>query len=781
MSFLSPSSFVNSVDGRSGNVKTTVSLSTSEILNADTGEDGIVYVDDSDDGKRYFWNGTASRMEPIVTLTNFTDVGGTSISGTISDAKDRSTHFGQDTVRVITITANYTLVTADLTNFTLILANSATPITIFWPAQSTTASKIGTEVKVMQYGTGAVTIAGASGVNVKSAGSPTSKGQNSFLILYKILNNEIAVHTDIIASGGPVLVTLPTIAGTGITGWTMTLTPGTYSPDGTHTRQWRRINISTGAVTNIGAGGLTYVLVAGDEGNYVDCVETVTDSNNLSVQVASNRITPVAAASKPVNTSRPGVLNGSSSTVGGTLTIHAGAWTNSPTGYKFQRRLNGVNSGSVTNQAGASLAYVIQSGDAGGDITYSVVAYNGSGDADVAATSPGWAIAGAIPVFTVNPQITYSATTAGSVMTCGNGTTNVSTSITKNWGFLDASGPYEGYLIPPQTGGTYTTLTDDIGSQIWCEVTASNAYGSVTVRALGPTITPAVAPPPPPPPPVGNSSGVRSGVVLTNRSTQLTATSGQTISGIRFNGSIANQLLIPQGVTGVLVEDCEFTNSPDVSLYTQGTNVTVRFCYFHDCERGILNEYGSGLMVSYCDFFDIVGSNPFSSAAIENNYSNGITTITNNTIRGQYNGDAVSNYSSSRVTMTNNTWNVTILDPSGAAFTIGDSTNSPPAPIIPGRDFYVAFNAITQSGGVPAGVFGSSGNTIIEYNCFSNGIQLRDYPPPEEGGPAPFIGVTVRHNLINIGNSYVPQVALGNVAEWETNVDGTNCALTPTP
>jgi hypothetical protein len=686
-------------------------------------------------------------------------------------------------VRVVTVTANYTILAADLNNQTLLLANSTTPITIFWPAQTTTPSKVGTEIKVMQYGPGAVTIAGASGVNIKSVGNPTSKGQYSFLYLYKILINEIAVHTDLVASGGPNLVTPPTIAGTGITGGTMTLTPGTYSPDGTHTRQWRRINITTGAVTNIGAGALTYVLVAGDEGNYVDCVETVTDTNSLSVQVASNRITPVAAASKPVNTSPPGIINGSASSVGGTLNVIAGGWSNSPTGYKFQRRLNGVNSGSVTNQAGAILAYVIQAGDEGGNISYSVVAYNGSGDAVAAAVSTNWTITGTavIPVFTTNPQITYPAATAGSVMTCGDGTTNVPTSITKKWGFLDATGPFEGYLVPPQTGNTYTTLTDDIGSQIWCEVTALNAYGSVTVRALGPTITDAIAPPPPPPPPVGTTPGVRAGVTLTNRSTQLVATNGQTISGIKFNGAIANQLLIPQGVTGVLVEDCEFTAGTGAAIYTQGTNVTIRFCYFHACDHGILNEFGAGLTVQYCDFLDLVGTNPFTSAAIENDYSNGVSTFDHNTFRGQYNGDVISNFSSSRITLTNNTWNCTVLDASGAAFTIGDSTNSPPAPIIPGRDFYVAFNSITQSGGVPPGVFGSSGNTIVEYNCFKGGIQLRDYPPADEGGPAPFIGVTVRHNLIDIGNSYVPQVALGNVAEWSTNIDGTNCALTPTP
>jgi hypothetical protein len=204
-------------------------------------------------------------------------------------AIERVNHIGMDSVRVITVSANYTLLAADLLNPTLVLVNSASPITIFWPANATTSSKVGTEVKVMQYGTGSVTISGAAGVNIRSAGLPTSKGLNSFLYCYKTLVNEVAVHTDLIASGGPSLVTNPTIAGTGITGATMTLTPGTYSPDGTHTRQWRRVNVSTGAITNIGAGALTYVLVAGDEGFGVDCVETVYRTESLLPQPQQNR------------------------------------------------------------------------------------------------------------------------------------------------------------------------------------------------------------------------------------------------------------------------------------------------------------------------------------------------------------------------------------------------------------------------------------------------------------------------------------------------------------
>jgi hypothetical protein len=704
----------------------------------------------------------------------------TIVNDTYNRAIDRINHIGMDAVRVITVSANYTLLAADLLNPTLVLVNSASPITIFWPANATTNSKAGTEVKVMQYGAGSVTISGAPGVNIRSAGLPTSKGLNSFLYCYKTLVNEIAVHTDLISSGGPSLVTNPTIAGTGITGATMTLTPGTYSPDGTHTRQWRRVNVTTGAITNIGAGALTYVLVIGDEGSGIDCVETVTDTAGLSTQGISNRVVATPAAAKPVNTVAPFFVAGSSSVTGGTLTVNAGTWTNSPTGYKFQRKLNGTNSGGVTNQAGATLAYTLLSTDEGGNISYNVIAYNGSGDTVVSANSPNWSVSGVAPYFTVNPQITYSTTTDGSVLTCGSGTTNVSATITRVWGFLDATGPWTGNINPLQTGTTYTTTTDDIGSQIWCDVTASNAYGSVTSRALGPTITASVpAPPPPPtPPPAGNVAGVRPGVVLTNRSSQWVAQSGDVIRNLKFNGAIASQVLINQNVTGVLIEDCEFTGGTNAAVLNQGTNTTIRFCYFHDANRGIVTDTGRTTSITYCDFYNLIGSS-MSSAAIETDNTAGPTVISYNTFRGTYNGDAVSNYSTSRVTMSYNTWDVTITEPSGAAFTIGDSTNNPPNPIIPGRDYYVAHNTIHQTGGVPAGVFGSDGNTILEYNCFAGGIQLRDYPPVAEGGPAPFLGVTVRYNVIDVSVSYIPQVGMGNVAQWDTNIDSTNCALVP--
>lgn len=679
---------------------------------------------------------------------------------------DRSLQTGQDTVRFVNISANYTLTNADLRDPTLVLANSASPITVFLPANSSVSARAGIPVDIVQMGTGAVTLQGASGVTVHSAGSPTTRTRYAEIRATKLGTNTWLASLQVLASGGPVLISPPTLAGTGISGDTLTLTAGTYNPDGTHTRQWRRVNLSTGAITNIGAGATTYAAVAGDVGSGVDCVETVTDSAGATTQGVSNRITIVAAASKPVNTAAPFIVAGSSNVEGGTVTVNAGSWSNSPTGYKYQRKLDGVNSGTVTDQAGATLAYTIQSGEAGKVLSWSITAYNGSGDADAAASSPNWSVSGAAPQFTVNPEITYSATTAGSVMTCSAGTVNTAATITYTWGFLDPTGPWTGNLQPLQTNSTYTTITDDIGSQLWCDVTATNAAGFVTVRAIGPTITAAVTPPPPPPPPPPSSSaGPR--ISTFTPSAPITATSGQVISGLSFTGS-GVMITIPQNVTGVLIEDCDISTSGNSCILNQGTDTTIRFCNIHDSPRGILTNTGTGTTIEYCTFDNFSTGTQFEGHAIETDYSIGPTVIRFNEFTGSnYASDVVSHFQTSRVTFTDNVFDVQIDEPSGAAFTIGDGLD----PNNPGQDNYIARNVVTQSGGVPAGVFGSNGNTILEYNCFKAGIQAYNYNNNN------FIGVTVRKNVINIGASFVPNTAV--IAGWATNVDGTNCALMP--
>lgn len=375
------------------------------------------------------------------------------------------------------------------------------------------------------------------------------------------------------------------------------------------------------------------------------------------------------------------------------------------------------------------------------------------------------------PTFTINPVITYSSTLSGSTLTCSDGTTDVTSTKTKVWGFTDnisPGGPFSGNII--QAGATVTTNTyvtepADVDSQIWCDVTASNAYGSVTVRAIGPIITAAAPAPAPPPAPNTTTAGPRIGSFTS--SSPITAESGQTYSGLSFSGS-GVKITVPAGVQGVTIEDCTFTGSGNSCITVQGSDVTIRYCHFHDANRGVLLNSAVNVTIQY-NTFDSFNGIGIESHAIDNQFTVGPTLIDGNEFTGTYDdSDVVSNFQSSRVTLTNNTFDVTVTEPSSAAFTIGDALDQVNA----GRDNYIAFNTVDQNGGgVPCGIFGSQGNTIMEYNCLKAGIQAYNY----NGNP--FVGVTIRKNVINMGVSFVPNTSVIN--GWSTNVNGTDCSLMP--
>lgn len=82
----------------------------------------------------------------------------------------------------------------------------------------------------------------------------------------------------------------PAITGTAQEGQTLTTTNGTWAGNAaTYTRQWKR------GATNVGAGGLTYVVQAGDVGATIKCVVTATNSTG-SVSADSNTTATVIAA-----------------------------------------------------------------------------------------------------------------------------------------------------------------------------------------------------------------------------------------------------------------------------------------------------------------------------------------------------------------------------------------------------------------------------------------------------------------------------------------------------
>jgi hypothetical protein len=377
--------------------------------------------------------------------------------------------------------------------------------------------------------------------------------------------------------------------------------------------------------------------------------------------------------------------------------------------------------------------------------------------------------------FTTAPVITASATPIipGVVLTCTDGTTNVTTTKVKNWWFLDTVNGFTGPIIAagaPVTGNTYTLTDQDIDNTVFVKLDATPAFGAVlSVEVPGFTVTrPATTPPPSPPPSPGTTRGLTVSEASLVASGPITvSTSNQTIQGFAFTGG-ANLVTVSPGVTGTTIQNCSFQSNTHSGVFVQGGNTVIRNCLFKDMYRGIIINSGTNTTIQYNRFEGTSVNATIESHSIENDFNTGPTLIDSNDFRGENKSDTVSNFNTSRVTMTNNSWQVLINEPSSAAFTMGDSLN-----FQPGRDNYIAGNTIIQTGGgVPPGVFGSEGNTVMEYNCFTNGIQCYNY----EGNP--LLGVTIRFNVIAPGY-FVPDTSV--IAGWNTNIIGTDCNQVPTP
>ena len=202
--------------------------------------------------------------------------------------------------------------------------------------------------------------------------------------------------------------------------------------------------------------------------------------------VVTDVLEPVA----PANTVLP-VISGSPY-VGQTLACDTGTWTGVPTPtYTYQWKYFG--GGNIAGATGSS--YVIQPGDSGTQLTCTVTATNGSGNAS-AVSLPSAGITSGSPSNTVGPSIS-GALNVGSVLTLDPGiwvgpptivlayqwnTYNTSTSVTTP--------------IPGATTLNYVTQPSDVGLKINCKVTATNSYGSAQNFAslVGP-ITGAASPP----------------------------------------------------------------------------------------------------------------------------------------------------------------------------------------------------------------------------------------------------------------------------------------------
>jgi hypothetical protein len=247
----------------------------------------------------------------------------------------------------------------------------------------------------------------------------------------------------------------------------------------------------------------------------------------------------------------------------------------------------------------------------------------------------------------------------------------------------------------------------------------------------------------------------------------ITATSGQVISGLAISNPNGDCVRI-QGASNVTIRDSKIGPCGRAAVVISGgaTGTVMEYNSVTDAGIGAHVVGASNVTIRKNVFNSLrrIGEK-YAHATEITNVNGGV--VDGNEYLGSFPNDVLSGYESSNIQYLNNVFDISQLDePTGAAFTMGDSTTGKP-----GSNNYVAGNVVRrQIGGVPAGVFGSTGNTVLEKNCFTAGIQAYNYS-------GVFNGVTVRNNVINMANSFVPNS--GVIAGWASNINSTDCSLVP--
>ena len=299
----------------------------------------------------------------------------------------------------------------------------------------------------------------------------------------------------------------------------------------------------------------------------------------------------------------------------------------------------------------------------------------------------------------------------------------------------------------------------------WYNSATTSASITAPVASYSTPATPTPAPAPTPSYPTPSSGGA-AGPRVSNftSSGPINASSGQVISGVRISNSGGPCITI--SAPNVVVRDSNIGPcGGGANIVVTGSNALIEHNHIHNGQRGVLATNTSGVTTSKNTLDTFFGPFP-EGTAIEYDYM-GSGVIDGNVVTGSgYASDVLSAFQSSNMQMTNNRIDVNIAEWSAAAFTMGDAVGGGD----PGHNNYVAGNIVYQTGGVPAGVFGSSSNTTLERNCLTAGIQAYNYS-------GTFNGVTVRNNVINIGASFVPDSSV--IAGWGSNINSTDCSLVP--
>jgi hypothetical protein len=288
-----------------------------------------------------------------------------------------------------------------------------------------------------------------------------------------------AASAAVTAGTVPANTVAPSVSGTTTVGSTLTVDPGTWTNGPTsYQYTWRRCTPTCAGIS--GANGSTYVLQPGDAGATIQVLVWAVNGSGHGAATTSQTATVTAPAAVPANTVAPSVSG--TTTVGSTLTVNAGTWTNGPTSYQYTWRRCTPTCAGITGANGST--YVLQQADAGATIQVLVWAVNASGHGAATTSQTATVTApGAVPANTVAPAVTGTLT-VGSTLTVSTGTwTNSPTSYQFTW--RRCAPTCTG--ISGANGSTYVLQPGDAGATFQVLVWAVNAagHGAVTTSQTG--------------------------------------------------------------------------------------------------------------------------------------------------------------------------------------------------------------------------------------------------------------------------------------------------------
>ncbi|RUW56364.1 hypothetical protein [Mesorhizobium sp. M8A.F.Ca.ET.021.01.1.1] len=273
----------------------------------------------------------------------------------------------------------------------------------------------------------------------------------------------------------PVNNFLPVITGPTVSGQTLSVDSGTWTEPGSpilgFLYQWRADHVPIS-----GATSTTLLLTTAQIGKAIDCIVTARHALN-DVSVTTDMTVDVDASfTAPVNSVAPTMTG--TPRVGSTLSTTNGTWTTNGepiTGYTYQWRRGISPISGATNST-----YVLVLADLGLSVSCLVTAINDAGNAT---TSSNGSIAilpqQLAPSNTSAPTITGTPT-ENEVLTAHNGTWSDNNATISGYTYQWKRG---GVNISGANGATYTLVTDDVGSTITLDVTATNSIGSTTATS----------------------------------------------------------------------------------------------------------------------------------------------------------------------------------------------------------------------------------------------------------------------------------------------------------